>query len=116
VSSAKIFGLRGATVTAVCFVHDYVEVHFGERVVRALSDPLVSVGSREVAFPCPGARDALCGLIGTQLVDVELDSLLELRMKFSRGSSVCVPLDQARRENPEALHFVPGVDQPIEVW
>ncbi len=103
-------------MSAVSFVHDYVEFHFDGRVLRALSSPTIAIGESSARFPEPGSRDALCAVIGRNVVSVMVrdGDLIELR--FDGDAAIRVPLAADARVGPEAAHFVSGDNQPIEVW
>lgn len=115
----KAFGLPdlvGRTVTAVCFVADYVDLTFDGPILRALTEPKVFQKHGGVLrFPNPGSRDALCSLIGRTAVSVTEDAS-EIRVNFDSGENFSIPLDMPSRVGPEAAHFVPEIGGPIQVW
>lgn len=97
----------GEQLSAVSFVQDYVELHFDGPLIRCLVRPVVEfVDGVKKQFGSDGYRDDLCGYIGTFLDRAELDVERELRLTFTSGNSLVVPLDDAGREGqPEALHI-----------
>jgi len=111
-----IGGLIGEEVNAVCFVMDYVEIRFNGPIVRCIADPSIQDDDGVWAFPGRGSRDALCRLIGADLSGVDAVEGRELKLSFSSGTVVSVPLDAASRHAGEAVHFVPGPNQSISVW
>lgn len=113
---AAITSLVGDPLSAVAFVQDYVELHFDGPIVRALSNPLVAIGAKTYRFPGGGSRDALCSLIGHPLSQVTVRDGRALELAFEKGEIVTIPLGEADRRGPEAAHFVPGINQPIQVW
>lgn len=108
--------LVGEPMSAVSFVMDYVEFHFSGPVLRALTGVQVSIAGVNHTFPGIGSRDALCSLIGQTLKAVTLDAGVAARLQFANGGVVTIPLDESSRVGPEAMHFVPGFNQPIAVW
>ena len=104
--------LRGDLDTA-SFVRDYVEFRIDYSVLRCMTGPIVRIGGNEWRFPDPGSRDALCGLIGGIVKEVEVtDAAIELRMDLER--TLILPLDAKSRAlpdgqvSPEAVHLVPA--------
>jgi hypothetical protein len=112
----KLGELIGQPMSAVSFVHDYVEFHFDGRVLRALTAPLIAFGERSASFPEPGSRDALCSVIGRNVVNVVVRDGDSIELRFDGDAAIHVPLAANARVGPEAAHFVSGDNQPIEVW
>lgn len=108
--------LIGQPLSAVAFVHDYVELHFDDKIVRAFTPPRLCIDVVVVTFPQDGSRDALCQLIGRNVVNVLVREGEEIELRFDGTSSVQIPLGEKFKSGPEAAHFVPGENQPIEVW
>jgi hypothetical protein len=108
--------LVGEEINAVCFVMDYVEVHFNGPILRSLTNPVVEFKGERYEFPLPGSRDVLCSLIGSEVGAVELDDFRFIRLRTRAEHGLITPLDQSSRVGPEAVHFVPGVGEPILVW
>jgi hypothetical protein len=108
--------LMGEPVSAVCFVQDYVELHFDGPILRCLIGPVLNSAEFNGKFPENGSRDALCSLIGQSVQTLSLDDYEKLEVVFASGATLVVPLDSANRTIPEALHFVPRVGGPIQVW
>ena len=103
-------------ISAISFVRDYVEVHFDGPILRSVSNPIVVIKAVEHRFPEPGSRDALCKVIGTTVLAVKLEDGHAFELSTSGGHKIIIPLDTKSRTNPEAMHFVPGLNQPIQVW
>ena len=106
----------GRPASAIAFVHDYVELHFDGQIVRALAAPSVRRDDAVISFPERGSRDALCELIGRKAVNVIVRAGETIELRFDGDAVVQIPLTQEFRYGPEAAHFVPGENQPIEVW
>jgi hypothetical protein len=108
--------LVGEEVSAVCFVRDYVEFHFDGPVLRSLANPIVVDHGVRHLFPEPGSRDALCRLIGSTVRAIEVEEERALTLTTVDGRAIWIPLDAKRRIGPEAMHFVPDWNGPIQVW
>lgn len=115
-SHDKIDVLIGEPLSGVAFVQDYVEFHFDGRILRALTFPSISIAGESHEFPQVGSRDAMCCLIGRVVEEVAVEENKEIAIHLSGGALVSVPLGRAQRHGPEAAHFVPGMNLPIEVW
>ena len=98
--------LVGEELNAVSFVMDYVEFHFNGPVVRALTNPTVWIDTREARFPEAGSRDALCALIGREVLAVNHTPGERIDVELARGARLRIPLDEASYIGPEAAHFV----------
>ncbi|MET7302546.1 site-specific integrase [Embleya sp. NPDC005575] len=90
------------------FVRDYVELHFGGPVLRALSDPVGVYGGREWRFPEPGSLELMRCYIGETVDGCELDPDRILALDFGEHRFI-VPLDSDTSGGPESAHMV-GVD------
>ena len=86
--------LMGEPVSAVCFVQDYVELHFDGPILRCLIGPVLKSSEFNGKFPEIGARDALCSLIGQSVQALSLDDYEKLEVKFASGATLVVPLDK----------------------
>ena len=101
--------LVGQEVSAVCFVRDYVELHFDGPVVRALTDPFGLYGCQPWRFPDGQALTLMRGYIGEVVDGFVLIPDEYAQLSFGEHSFT-IPLDEQSRESVEALHIV-GVDQ-----
>jgi hypothetical protein len=118
-SDSRIFEVELQELSAVCFVRDYVELQFDGKIVRALTLPKVRLHNCVVVEGDPGWRDSLCSLIGRQVRVVEFASGTAdraLKLKFDEDAELTVSLGESGRIGPEAMHYVPGDNEPIEVW
>lgn len=115
-STTSLDALRGEPLSGVAFVQDYVEFHFDGKILRALTHASISLKSHTFTFPDEGSRDALCSLIGRGVERVDVHEEDRIEVAFDDGSVLRVPLGSADRSGPEAAHFVPGENLPIEVW
>jgi len=115
-ADTKIYTITGQPMSAVSFVQNYVEFHFDGKILRALTAPSVQMQSDVIAFPRSGSRDALCALIGKNVLDVIVQEGESIEICFDEFASIRIPLSQEARIGPEAAHFVSEENQPIEVW
>jgi hypothetical protein len=108
-SSDPLRLLLGREASAVCFVRDYVELHFDGPVLRALSNLFGLYGCRGWRFPAQGSVELMRSFIGKTVDDYELfpDRLLAVDFGEHRFA---IPLDQASRVAPEGAHLI-GVDE-----
>ena len=113
----KVEDLIGQEISAVCFVHDYVEFHFGGPlpILRSISNPRIVVGGTEYLFPQPSSRDALCGAIGSTVRTVTLKENSFLELTTSGSCKITIPLDAENLREGEAMHLVPESGE-IQVW
>lgn len=108
--------LVGETISAVCFVMDYIEFHFNGAILRSFTAPILQCDGKEIRFPSIGSRDALCALINTEVVAVHIDDANAIEMVLKPAFTLIIPLSQKARIGPEAAHFVPEIDKPVQVW
>ena len=101
--------LVGQEVSAVCFVRDYVELHFDGPILRALSDPFGLYGCHWWRFPRQGSLDLMRCYIGKTVDGYELDPDRIFAVDFGEHR-FAIPLDEASRVGPEAAHLI-GVDE-----
>ena len=108
--------LIGETISAVCFVQDYVELHFNGPILRCLTPPLIFAGNTKKRFGDPGSRDLLCSLIGSEVKEVAVEDDIAITLILDAGNIISVPLDEASRESYEAAHFLREINGPLLVW
>lgn len=115
-NALQLQDLVGKPLSSICFVQDYVELHFDGSILRCLVGPILKLDRLDVIFPENGSRDALCSLIGQAIQRLSLDDDVNLEVEFSSGHTLIVPLDPKHRNVPESMHFVPRIGGPIQVW
>jgi len=108
--------LLGQGLHTVSFVMDYVELHFDDSVLRALTDPIVRVGLDEVRFPANGSRDSLCQLIGEKVVRADIRENDAIEVQFGSGARIVIPLNQPIPTSGESAHFMPTGEGQITIW
>lgn len=104
-AGAALRRLVGLEISAVCFVRDYVEVHFDGPVLRAVSHPFGLFGCHGWRFPEGSSPTFMRYYIGKTVDEVELipDRLLAIDSGEHRFA---VPLDPDTRPGPEAAHLL----------
>lgn len=100
--------LVGEQLNTVAFVMDYVEFKFNGPVLRALTSPSVLSGEMRFRFPEPGSRDALCSLIGSEVLAVTITEGERIEVAVDTGQTLTIPLDDESRVGIEAAHYVPA--------
>jgi hypothetical protein len=108
-----LLDLVGEELSGVCFVRDYVELHFDGPILRVLAAPKITIGEITASFPEPTSRDLLCGLIGAEVANtVEGASVLVVEFSGGRGT-VEVPL-RSGGVLVEVAHLVPERDGRLD--
>lgn len=113
---SSVRDLVGEEISGICFVRDYVEIHFDGPILRSLARPSVTVGQEMSTFPEEGSRDQLCRLIGHTVIRIEITEGHSIELWASSGASLRIPLDGTNSSWPEAAHFVPAPNAPFEIW
>jgi hypothetical protein len=113
---ATVEDLVGEPVNAVCFVMDYMELHFNGPILRAMVTATLDAPTHSWTFPDPGSREGICELIGACVQDVVVDRERFIQLQFDDGRTFTIPFSVAHDAGEEAAHFVPGLSQPIAVW
>lgn len=108
----QLVDLSGWEVSGVAFVRDYVEFHFDGPILRALSQPSLAVRGETVAFPAPGSRDALCSLIGREVMSAS-DESEQLVVTF-HDRVLLVP-KASESAGAEVAHLVPIANGKLDV-
>lgn len=113
VSRFELEDLVGLEVSAVCFIRDYVELHFDGPILRSLSDPLMDIGGTRVQYPRPDSRDTLCRLIGSTVQSAAEDEH-NIMLVFADRSMISIPKSSGVA-GPEVAHLVPYVNGRLDV-
>lgn len=100
--------LVGREISAVCFVRDYVELHFDGPILRALTNPWGLYGCRAWRFPEGQSPTVMRYYIGVTIDGYELVPGRYLAVD-SGEHRFAIPLDDDSRPGPEAAHLI-GVD------
>lgn len=108
--SAVFSTIVGATLEAVTFVADYVQLRFDRAQLTAYTLPQVERADRFWSSGDDGWRDSICARIG---VRVKSASCLcqRLQMDFEDGTVIAISLRDEDYRGPEAFMLsVPGHD------
>jgi hypothetical protein len=113
---ATVEDLVGETVDGVCFFWEYLELRFNGPILRAMVTADLDTTAEHWTFPDKGSRDAICGLIGASVRDVEVERDRSIQLRFDDGKVFTISFAAAHQAGEEAAHFVPGDNRPIAVW
>lgn len=110
---ADIFSVKGEELSGVCFVRDYIELHFDGPVIRCLADVSVfreegEVGAKDISF-----RNSLCSVIGCQVVEVNVGEGNEIQIRF--GNYDCLRI-VGHELGAEFAHFISFPEKRLQVW
>ena len=108
--------LIGEQINAIAFVMDYVEVHFNGPILRCIANPTVTCEGRKFLFPAVGSRDALCALIGDRPNNIVVAEGEAMVLEMNGGCTLSVPLTEEHARGGESVHFLGGVNEPIQIW
>lgn len=112
----KLLEVINEQLSAVSFIHDYIELVFYEKIIRVFTASFLKNTEGEYKYPQAGSRDALCSLIGKTVVSINILGGERVELYFSGGEALAIPLSSENQEIIEAMHYVSGQNQPIEVW
>ncbi|MEO7368163.1 MAG: hypothetical protein ABIZ36_09410 [Gemmatimonadaceae bacterium] len=87
--------LTGRRLASVRFLPHTVEIDFGGIIVEVSGSPLVTAGSKRFRYPEPGARDALCALIGSRVERMGFSPGDRAEMHFDTGSELSILLSSS---------------------
>jgi hypothetical protein len=93
-----------------------LNLFFYEKTIRVFTAPFLKNTEGEYKYPQVGSRDALCSLIGRTVVSINILGGERVELYFSGGEALSIPLSSEDQEIIEAMHYVSGQNQPIEVW
>ena len=113
VTVLELHDLVGEEVSSICFVRDYVEIHFDGPILRCFAGPICSMRGVTLEFPQPGSRDTLCMFIGREVTSA-IDQVDDLTLSFADSDQLAVP-KRSRAAGPEIAHLVPCLDGKIAV-
>lgn len=98
--------LEGEELTGVEFVERFVQLRFGDALLRLYVWPDVAdADGITIAFGEPGYRDALCGLIGETATTAGLDAGRSLTIEFENGMLLALSLREEDVDTTEAGSF-----------
>jgi hypothetical protein len=99
----------GATLVAVTFVMDYVQLQFDAAQLTAYTPPQVQTADHRWTSEDPGWRDSLCARIGVVVRRASCSSGQALQIDFEDGVAFTISLMDEDYRGPEAFTLsVPG--------
>lgn len=107
------------SLASVTFVHDYVQLDFGDARFTAYVWPSITISDVTLRFGDRGYRDALCAFITHEVTTVEESPEVGLSIRFGRGAIITNP-EPGDLDGPEIaqLHVYDPMDQTtrLMVW
>lgn len=83
--------LTGRRFVSIRFLARAIEIDFGGIVVEVGGSPLVTAGLKRFRYPEPGARDALCALIGARVERMTFSPGDRAEIRFDSGWELSIP-------------------------
>lgn len=96
-------------LAGVAFVRDYVELLFDGPILRCYAAPKVLAEGQTLRFPEKGSRDALCSLIGAEVVAVQAGEE-SLSIEVDGNRRVLIDFTVEWDAGREAAEFIPLVE------
>jgi len=97
-----ISAIEGEELKAVEFVEDYLQLRFGEPLLRLYDWPHVLLTDFSVAFGEPEYRNALCAEIGEAVTTAMLEEDDALTVEFANGIVFGLSLREEDVDGPES--------------
>ena len=97
-----ISAIEGAELKAVEFVEDYLQLRFGEPLLKLYDWPHVLLTDFSVAFGEPEYRNALCAEIGETVEKAMLEEDDALTIEFANGIVFALSLREEDVDSPES--------------
>ena len=97
-----ISAIEGAELKAVEFVEDYLQLRFGQPLLRLYDWPHVLLTDFSVAFGEPEYRNALCAQIGEPVEKAILEEGDALTVEFVNGIVFALSLREEDVDSPES--------------
>lgn len=112
--SSDLLSLLNGELSAVCFVRDYVELHFDGPIVRLMGQIALEANGARLKFGADeNFHSVLCSVISSELVDIHDSKETGLRFEFTGGVAVGVKSDKA---GAEYAHFISYPENRMFVW
>jgi hypothetical protein len=106
-----ISAIEGAELKAVEFVEDYLQLRFGELLLRLYDWPHVLLTDFSVAFGEPEYRNALCAQIGEAVTTAMLEEDDALTVEFANGIVFGLSLREEDVDGPVSGSYSPSGDE-----
>jgi hypothetical protein len=115
-SKSVLHRLENEHLSAVTFVHDYLQLHFNGPCLTAYVWPHIVTQKGTIAQGGAGYRDALCGLIGSMVERAFEELGARLVIQFAEGRTLEIPIKETNKEGPEAAMFQDASGKSWNVW
>ena len=96
-----ISAIEGEELKSVEFVDDYLQLRFGEPLLKLYDWPHVLLTDFSVAFGEPEYRNALCAQIGETVEKAMLEEDDALTVEFANGIVFALSLREEDGDSPE---------------
>jgi hypothetical protein len=107
--------IRGARLTSVQFVLDYLILGFDEKgALTTLVWPELTSGNRTLSFGMPGYRDELCGFIKRIVETAKISDDEIMEFAFEDGSRIVISLRTYKGLGERAVFTAPK--HQLFVW
>ena len=100
-----ISAIEGEELKSVEFVEDFLQLRFGEPLLRLYDWPHVLLPDFSVAFGEPEYRNALCAQIGETVEKAILEEGDALTIEFANGIVFALSLREEDVDSPESGSF-----------
>jgi hypothetical protein len=100
--SMDISAIEGAELKAVEFVEDFLQLRFGEPLLKLYDWPHVLLPDFSVAFGEPEYRNALCAQIGETVATASLEEDDVLTIELANGVVFGLSLREEDKDGPES--------------
>ncbi len=97
--------IEGRELTAVEFVHDYLQLRFDEPLLTLYEWPTLLLPDFSVAHGEPEYRNGLCAQIGEEVETATLDEGDSLTLKLANGVVIALSLREEDLTAPQAGTF-----------
>jgi hypothetical protein len=110
-----ISAIDGEELKAVEFVEDYLQLRFGDPLLKLYDWPYVLLTDFSVAFGEPEYRNALCTQIGETVEKAMLDEGDALTVEFANGVVFGLSLREEDKDHPESGSYsATGIEADAE--
>ena len=106
-----ISAIQGEELRSVEFVEDYLQLRFGEPLLKLYDWPHVLLTDFSVAFGEPEYRNALCSLIGETVEKAILEEDDALTIEFANGIVFALSLREEDVDSPQSGSYSATVDE-----
>jgi hypothetical protein len=97
-----ITAIQGEELKSVEFVEDYLQLRFGEPLLRLYDWPHILLADFSVAFGEPEYRNALCAQIGETVEKAMLEEGDALTIEFANGIVFALSLREEDVDGPQS--------------